>query len=384
MDSILKMMTCQSSIWILLAIMINVNEAYQCPSCPKITLGTENKNITYGPSNERDCQCDWTIPTSMATDHETAVVLLLQNVSLPMTAGSGSRDCSGEIRFPGASGHRCDFANYQCIVYTTESTICNINIIREKIPVANHTCNSIIPWNNAGGSPYKIQYYSRGYVGYTKYFTIQYLVVDCRSPTTTFKPSTGNGWETTTKNPIEISTTEKTERTTKNKITEAEQRTTQSDSGITNSHSICDLDKNITITTGINGSSDSLMIAIPVSGIVGFIFGALSMSFIQRYCNKNKKKLKNKDSMEMGSIQHPEPTVHKRTTYENYTPTSDESGYEVPNQVDNKNEQSGYEVPNQVDNKNEQSGYEVPIQVDNKNEQQYEVMTTGKEYEYEN
>ncbi|XP_077974210.1 uncharacterized protein LOC120347070 isoform X1 [Styela clava] len=228
---------------------------------------------------------------------------------------------------------------------------------------------------------------------------------DCSNPilgTTTSKPTTTNGWETTTKYPEEISTTLKAEQTTKlnglqteipttlkagpntkDKISGAEQQTTLSDSDRTESHSTTDLDKNITVTTGTNGSSDLLTIAIPLSGIVAFILGALSIFVIQRYCNKNKKP-KKKDSMEIGSIQHQQPTVHERTTYENYTPTSDESGYEVPNQVDNKNEQSGYEVPIPVDNKNEQSGYEVPIPVDNKYEQQYEVVRSGAEYQYEN
>ncbi|XP_077974163.1 uncharacterized protein LOC120347530 [Styela clava] len=98
----------------------------------------------------------------------------------------------------------------------------------------------------------------------------------------------------------------------------------------------------------------SLIIAIPVSGTIGLIIGALLMFSISRYCNSNKKKTKNKDSMEMESIQHQQQTGHKRTTYENYTPTSDESGYEVP------------------------------IRVDNKNEHKYEVVKSGAEYQYEN
>ncbi|XP_077973853.1 uncharacterized protein LOC120347529 isoform X1 [Styela clava] len=77
-----------------------LNEAATCTDCGNITLGKESKNITYGSSNEYNCNCEWTIPTSMYTDHGTAVVLLLQNVSLPMTTGTGSIDCPGEIRFP--------------------------------------------------------------------------------------------------------------------------------------------------------------------------------------------------------------------------------------------------------------------------------------------
>ncbi|XP_077974081.1 uncharacterized protein LOC120347104 [Styela clava] len=154
-----------------------------------VILGTENENITYGPSNELNCQCDWTIPTSMDTDHETAVVLLLQNVSLPMTT-DGITDCSGEIRFPSTNQAKCEFPTNYCLVFATGSTICNINKTREKIPVANHTCDSIIPWNRVGGSPYKIEYYAGNHAGYSKYFTIQYLVIDCRPATTKIPLST--------------------------------------------------------------------------------------------------------------------------------------------------------------------------------------------------
>ncbi|XP_077974083.1 uncharacterized protein LOC144429760 [Styela clava] len=173
---------------------ISLNEAWgPCADCPNIILGIESKNITYGPSNEYNCQCDWTIPTSIEIDNETAVVLLLQNVSLPITTGTGSIDCSGSIRFPSTNSHKCDFPSNNCLAFATSSTICNMNKIRENIPVTNHTCDSIIPWNNvARGSPYKIQYYAGNRYGYTKYFTIQYLVIDCR-PTTT-PPEAGKSY----------------------------------------------------------------------------------------------------------------------------------------------------------------------------------------------
>ncbi|XP_077973973.1 uncharacterized protein LOC144429676 [Styela clava] len=278
-----KLFKCKWLFMQIIAFSIGLNEAAQCTDCKDTILGTESQNTTYGPSNEYNCNCDWTIPTSMDTDHETAVVLLLQNVSLPMTTmSSSSPDCTGTIRFPSTDGHSCYFTSNYCLVFATASTICNISKIRKKISVANHTCDSIIPWNKAGGGPYKIQYYAGNHAGYTKYFTIQYLVVDCRSPTATFKPSiaTTNGWETTTKNSEEISTTLKDEQISKDKITKAAQQTTISDSDRTVSHSTTDLDKNATVTTGTNGSSASLMIGIPVSGIVGFIFAALSMFFI--------------------------------------------------------------------------------------------------------
>nr|XP_039272821.1 uncharacterized protein LOC120347067 [Styela clava] len=389
-----KLLNCNWLFMQIIALEIGLNEAAQCTDCPTTKLGTESKSITYGPSIEYNCNCDWTIPTSMPTDHETAVVLLLQNVSLPtIKTAIGYTLCSGSIRFPSADGYKCDFKTNYCLAFTTESTICNINRIREKIPVANHICDSIIPWNKAGGSPYKIEYIAINIAYQTKHFTIQYHLVDCRLLTTPM-----------------LSTASEQESTTK---------------GSAHTKYTSSLVKQNSDSTPESSCQTSLIIATPVSGIMGLIAGALLMFIILRYCNNNKEP-KNKDSMEMGSSQNQQPTVHERTTYENYTPTADESGYEVPNQVDNKNEQSGYEVPipvdkknkqsgyevpnqvdnkneqsgyevpNQVDNKNEQSGYEVPIQVDNKNEQsgyevpiqvdkkdeqQYEVVKSGSQYE---
>nr|XP_039272692.1 uncharacterized protein LOC120346959 [Styela clava] len=333
----------------IIAYSINSTISARCTECSNTILGTESKNITYGPSNEYNCNCDWTIPEDMDTDHETAVVLLLKKFSFPRTTDSGSTHCSGEIRFPSTDGYKCDFPSNYCLAFATASIICNINKIREKIPDANHTCDSIIPWNEAGGSPYKIQYNSRGYAGYTKYFTIQYLVIDCR-PTTTpalttiTEQATATHPKNTSSDKIYFDSTTESTRT----------------SGKTQSP-IKDCECNSTET--------SLIIAIPVSGIVGLTIGVLLTLVTPKYCNNNEKKPKYKDSMEMGSIQHQQPTVHERTTYENYTPTADESGYEYLNQVEKKNEQSGYKVPNSVDNKNEQ---------------QYEIITTGKEYQYDN
>nr|XP_039261815.1 uncharacterized protein LOC120337975 [Styela clava] len=340
-----------------------LGEAAVCTDFPNVILGTESKNITYGPSNEHNCNCDWTIPTSMNTDHETAVVLLLQNVSLPMTTDSiiSTADCSGKIRFPGKEAiysdeaianqkkgqlskkniifhagtdeHKCEFKSNYCLVFATLSTICNISKIREKIPVANHTCDSITPWNKAGEGPYKILYFAGNFAGYTKYFTIQYLVIDCR-PTTTLALATIN------------------EQTSTYQTATSLYGKQYSDPAIESTRT----SNNIhcpTENTKIKNPQTALIIAIPVSGIVGLIAGALLMFIILRYRNNNNKS-KNKDSMEMGSIQHQQLTVHERTPHENYTPTSDESGYEVP------------------------------IQVDNKNEQQYEIITSGKEYQYEN
>ncbi|XP_039273484.2 uncharacterized protein LOC120347532 [Styela clava] len=318
----------------IIAISIGVDEAAQCTDCTKITLGTESENITYGPSNEYSCTCDWTIPTSMATAHETAVLLLVQNISLPLTKGSGSTDCSGEIRFPGAGSHSCDFTSNYCLAYATASTICNINKFREKIPVVNHTCDSIISWNEVGGSPYKIQYYAKNFLGYTRHFRIQYLVIDCRPATTSLLTT------------VPERATTHSEETSSHEMLYSDLAT----------ETIKTLDNTQNTTYEIECTSNqaSLIIAIPVSGIMGLIIGALLMFIIPRYCNNHNKKPRNKDSMEMGSIQHQQPTLHERATYENYTPTSDESGYEVP------------------------------IQVDNKNEQQYEVVRSGREYQYEN
>ncbi|XP_077974300.1 uncharacterized protein LOC144429925 [Styela clava] len=346
-----KLFNCKWLIMQIIALEIGLNEAAKCMDCSNIILGTESKNITHGPSNKYNCNCDWTIPTSMDTDHETAVVLLLQNVSLPITTGSASTtDCSGDIRFPSSDAYKCEFQSNYCLAFATASTVCNISKIREKIPVANHTCDSIITWNEAGGSPYKIQYYAKNSAGYTKYFTIQYHVIDCR-PTTTPALTTVTEQATTT------ATHQKD--TSSNKI----YFDSTTESTRTSGNVQCS-----TENTECSSSQTSLIIAIPVSGFMGLIIGALLMFIIPRYCN-NMKKPKNNNSMEMGRIQHQQPTVHERTTYENYTPTSDESGYEYLNQVEKKNEQNGYEVPNPVDNKNEQ---------------QYEIITTGKEYQYDN
>ncbi|XP_077973724.1 uncharacterized protein LOC144429527 [Styela clava] len=328
-----KLFKCKWLFMQIIAFGIGLNEAAQCTDCPTTKLGTESKSITYGPIYKYNCWCDWTIPTSIETDHETAVVLLLQNVSLPLTTGSGHTDCSGEIRFPSTDGYKCEFAINYCLVFATAVTICNINKIREKIPVANHTCDSIIPWNKAGGSPYEIQYYAANRADYSKYFTIQYLVIDCTPTTSALTTITEQATTTHPKNTssdkIYFDSTTKSTRT----------------SGKTQSPiKDCECDSTET----------SLIIAIPVSGIAGLTIGVLLTLIIPKYCNNNEKKPKYKDSMEMGSIQHQQPTVHERTTYENYTPTSDESGYEVPNQVDNKNEQ------------------------------QYEVIIPGKEYQYDN
>ncbi|XP_077973972.1 uncharacterized protein LOC144429675 [Styela clava] len=322
----------------IIVLSISRNEAAPCTDCSNEILGTESKNITYGPSNEHNCNCDWTIPEAMDTDHETdhVVVLLLKNFSLPRTTGSGSTRCSGEIRFPSTDGYKCEFASNYCLVFETTSTTCNINKIREKIPVANHTCDSIIPWNRVGGSPYKIQYYAGNFAGYSKYFTIQYLVVDCR-------PTTTPAITTVTEQATTIATHQKDTSSYKTYFNST------SESTRTSGNVQCS-----TENSECCSCQTALIIAIAVSGIVSLIVGALLMFIILRYCNNNNKKPKNKDSMEMGSIQHQQPTVHERTTYENYTPTSEESGYAIPDQVDKKNEQ------------------------------QYEVITTGKEYQYDN
>ncbi|XP_077974334.1 uncharacterized protein LOC144429956 [Styela clava] len=107
---------------------------------------------------------------------------MVQNVSLPKTTDTGSTYCSGRIRFPSTDEYKCEFASN---AFATVSTICNISKIREKITVANHTCDSIISWNEAGGSPYRIMYNAGHFAGYTKHFTIQYLVIDCGQTTTT-------------------------------------------------------------------------------------------------------------------------------------------------------------------------------------------------------
>ncbi|XP_077974127.1 uncharacterized protein LOC144429793 [Styela clava] len=333
-----KLFNCKWLFMQIIALSISLNEAAPCTDCSHSILGTESKNIKYGPSNEHNCNCDWTIPTSMDTNHETAVVLLLQNVSLPRTIGTGSTECSGAIRFPSTDSHRCDFARNNCFASATASTICNINKIREKIPVANHTCDSIIPWNEAGGSPYEIRYYAKNFAGYTKYFTIQYLVIDCRSSTTTPKPATTMQQKQTTKVPLTLAriicetttfeTAKTTEMATNTKQTASDKKCIE------------------------NSDSTSLtMIAVGAASglIVGIIIGVLTTCLMQRFLRK--KKLKN--SMKTQSSQQHQYNAMKNAAYENHEPASNENGYEVI------------------------------IPVDNKNERPYEEIKCGKESEYE-
>nr|XP_039272878.1 uncharacterized protein LOC120347103 [Styela clava] len=86
-------------ILLFIADMISMNEAALCTDCPNPILGTESENVTYGPGNEYNCECDWTIPTSFENDDNIALVLLLQNESLSYTNGN-IQGCSGAIRFP--------------------------------------------------------------------------------------------------------------------------------------------------------------------------------------------------------------------------------------------------------------------------------------------
>ncbi|XP_077973800.1 uncharacterized protein LOC144429578 [Styela clava] len=264
----------------------------------------------------------------METDRETAVVLLLQNYSLPMTTGPGSRDCSGAIRFPNAAGYKCDFSSNYCLAFATVSTICNINKIREKIPVVSHTCDSFIPWNRAGGSPYKILYNAKNFAGYTKYFTIQYLVIDCRSTTTTPKTTTTTQQKQTTKVPLTLAriicetTTFETIKTTEM---------------TTNTREIASDNKCIENCESVY----TLMIAVGAAGlIVGIIIGILTTCLMQRFLRK--KQLQNQ--MEMQSSQHHQHNTMKNAAYENHEPTINENGYEVIIPVDKKNERPYEEI----------------------------------------
>ncbi|XP_077974358.1 uncharacterized protein LOC144429975 [Styela clava] len=190
----------------------SMSKAAFCSDCPKIILGKESRNISYGPSNGHSCNCEWTIPVKFATDNNNAIVLLLQNISLPMTTGSGSIDCSGEIRLPGSDKHRCDFVENQCSVFMTESsTLCKNKQI--EIFAGNKTINCSSPtyWNKAGGSPYKIKYNAKNFAPYTKSFVIQYLVTPCIPPTTTSDITTTQMTTSAeTKKIIEAATTKNT------------------------------------------------------------------------------------------------------------------------------------------------------------------------------
>nr|XP_039273480.1 uncharacterized protein LOC120347529 [Styela clava]XP_039273481.1 uncharacterized protein LOC120347529 [Styela clava] len=269
-------------ILVIIALCDYLNGAAPCTGCTTRTLGTQSVYISYGLSSEYSCNCDWTIPTSMDTDHETAVVLLLQNVSLPKTTGSGSIDCTGEIRFPSTATHKCDFPGNYCLAFATASTICNISKIREKIPVVNHTCDSIIPWNTAGGSPYEIQYYAKNFAGYTKYFTLKYLVIDCQNPTTAPKLTTTP--IATTFSKLQSSTQTSLEETS---IAGREKTTGEITNGITPKRQGQKSNDTSTPLTTKTESDSTTVIIIVVCIIVLLVIGIVIL-LILRYCKSKK------------------------------------------------------------------------------------------------
>ncbi|XP_077974199.1 uncharacterized protein LOC144429853 [Styela clava] len=279
--------------WILLFCYgTNYSVSAPCTSCPKVILATESESLAYyGPNNEYSCNCDWTIPTSMQTDHDTAVVLLLQNVTLPMTTDTEStEDCSGKIRFPSTTTHKCEFPSNYCLALATASTICNINKIREKIPVANHTCESIIPWNKEGEGPYKIQYYAKNVAGYTKQFTLQYLVIDCRfstttpeAKTTTYDEETARGNSTSMN--LSLST-------------DIYNETTMRGSDINNN----------------NKSNTDAIIIIAVSAS-GFLIILMSVIMIKRYCISSDKKVSKIMEQDNGLEERSEKEIVENAIY---------------------------------------------------------------------
>ncbi|XP_077973694.1 uncharacterized protein LOC144429506 isoform X2 [Styela clava] len=285
--------------WILLFCCgTNYSEAAQCTDCQNTILGTVSKKITYGPSDQYNCWCEWIIPTSVDTDHETAVVLLLQNYLLPMSTASGSRDCSGEIKFPSTDGYKCDFPSNYCLAFATASTICNISKIRADIPVANHTCNSIIPWNRAGGIPYKIRYNAKNSAGDTKYFTIQYFVVDCRPSTSTTEANIYN--EATVGSSV-INNKNNTDGISTSRI----------------SSTSANQEQILTPTTII-------IIASSASGVLIMLISAL---LIKRYCHSDNTRIMKAKEQETGLEERSEREIVENAIYE--TSPNDQQGPET-------------------------------------------------------
>ncbi|XP_077974335.1 uncharacterized protein LOC144429959 [Styela clava] len=295
--------------------------------CENTQLGTKSINITYGPTNEHNCNCDWIVPTSMETDQGTAVVLLLQNVSFPMTTPSrGQRDCSGEIRFPSTYSHKCEFPSNYCLVFATTSTICNINKMKEVIPVANHTCDSIIPWNRAGGSPYRIQYNAKNFDGYTKYFTIRYLVIDCRSTTTpeakttTYIEETARG--NSTRINLSLSTDIYIETTMRGDEISNKSNTNRNSTSQISSTSAKNQEQIFTPTTII-------IIAASVSGLLIILISGI---LIKRYCRSDDKKVSKTMEQENGLEERSEKEIVENAIYG--TSLNDQQGPEtIINQI---------------------------------------------------
>ncbi|XP_077974198.1 uncharacterized protein LOC144429852 [Styela clava] len=310
--------------WILLfSLSFNLNKAGRCTDCPTTKLRTESKNITYELSIGYNCQCDWTIPKSMDAVHETAVVLLLQNVSLPIeTTSSSSEECSGEIRFPSTSEYKCEFPSNFCLAFATAPSICNINKIREKIPVANHTCDSIIPWNKAGESPYKIQYNARNVAGYTKYFTVQYLVIDCRSPTTTPAAKTTTYIEETargnsTRINLSLSTDIYIETTMRGDYISNKSNTDRNSTSQISSTSAKNQEQIFTPTT----------IIIIAASALGLLIILISWLLIKRYCQSDDKKISNTIEQENRLEERSEKEIVENAIYG--TSLNDQQGPET-------------------------------------------------------
>ncbi|XP_077973799.1 uncharacterized protein LOC120347103 isoform X2 [Styela clava] len=289
--------------------MISMNEAALCTDCPNPILGTESENITYGSGNEYNCECDWTIPTSFENDDNYALVLLLQNESLSYT-NANIQGCSGAIRFPSTylNGYVCDYQQKHCTVITTHSTSCGINKIKSQIPDKNHKCDSIIHWRNISRSSYKLQYRSNNLFGYTKYFRIQYLPISCEQTTT----AVVSAQISTTQNP-----------TTRPGVTDPiyESNTAKSNTTTVKSHECSQENVNAAIAA--------------VIGIIGgFAIGIAFSYILKRY--QTKKKITKKTGQK-GTPEARGAAVEQEITFNNRAPTTDDSGYEIPNQNNGKN-----------------------------------------------
>ncbi|XP_077973854.1 uncharacterized protein LOC120347529 isoform X2 [Styela clava] len=74
-----------------------LNEAATCTDCGNITLGKESKNITYGSSNEYNCNCEWTIPTTTTPIATTILKLHSSTQTSPEETSKAGRDETSEI-----------------------------------------------------------------------------------------------------------------------------------------------------------------------------------------------------------------------------------------------------------------------------------------------
>ncbi|XP_077974359.1 uncharacterized protein LOC144429976 [Styela clava] len=277
----------RSNIWRLILLLLLVEKmvqdavAAQCTDCLKnIILGDQSKNITHGSSTQSNCDCQWIIPETVQVN-DIAVVLVLTNASFLKDLN----ECSAKLRFPETEEYECDFKKNYCLMFATNSTVCNDSNVKTKIPYDNHTCTSFHSWKN---KTTQIEY-NLIFPELSKSFIIQYLVINCSADA--------------------LSTALEVSSTSRNLADKSAMTTGPS-------------------TVGTQGGN-LVVIIVPVA-IATLLLIAIFAYVLFRY-NKRKqsKTSKDEESFEV----HVEPAnsthVEQPATYENYDPTTAEGEYEV-------------------------------------------------------